>query len=79
MTSYLLGNMVFSARLAFLPALSLSKCRMIFLICGFSLRYFKRAAGVVLSSILSLGRYTPARETRLSFRQSLPAIFSSVA
>ena len=79
MTSYLLGNMVFSARLAFLPALSLSKFRKIFFICGFSLRYFTRAAGVVLSSILSLGRYTPARETRLSFRQSLPAIFSSVA
>lgn len=51
----------------------------IFFICGFSSRYFTRAAGVVLSSILSLGRYTPARETRLSFRQSLPAIFSSVA
>ena len=47
MTSYLLGNIVFSARLAFLPALSLSKCRKIFLICGFSLRYFTRAAGVV--------------------------------
>ena len=49
------------------------------ILCGFSSRYFTRAAGVVLSSILSLGRYTPARETRLSFRQSLPAIFSSVA
>lgn len=53
MTSYLLGNMVFSARLAFLPALSLSKCRKIFLICGLSSRNFTRAAGVVLSSIFS--------------------------